>query len=803
MSDGEPQEHVRRWLTDDVAVLNGVLIVAASSVALVFASLCVWRGKHYHVHTEPTTRDHRGKHLDSPTNTSTAQSMLTAALSSLHIISVSPGEYNMPPADQPMPSDSPSTLDVEQKDRKAPRPKERRRRGKDPYKDLFKGGKKSKSLLKATRADEHGQRHGRSTSPLPEADSKSETAGSVSASRSQSSDSASRDPPRRDRVALPANAEADNDSVESAGSHTSPAPAVPSSSNVPNSDFPSRSDIVGQYPVPNDQIITPDTEMNVSSSSATIINPAKACLSYPSGSISGSRTTQSLHTWEVDFQAGSRGANASKPGTKPRMSPLDDNTKPQASSSMPSVSFNGLASPFSSVLSTASSPSSSLASSPCMPPVTFPSLNPLPIDARDSIHSTSVNGVGLSTPLISRGPRPSESRSLLESMSQVPGPTQLNSQAQTDTPVSAQTQLASMRGALEAARRREEKLRVEVGRASKEYEELRWRWNEDAGSWRRREAELQTQIHHLMQQLQAYAALASFQAQQAQAGPSSSFSSPTSPSHTHRHPSPNIQHHPLIPFPVPPSLQSQNSASAPAHVQALLASAPMLPSHHQGFGAIGAGGIHAGMSAGMSPLLWSGLGFGAPNKGGARGVGQLTPDSSASGSPSRGRRRRRQDEDVRSASDDSSLGEWDGVEESLGPNADEGDCWERGEDPLEDADDVFRNNMLADAILKRPESIRELSSVGKRSGSGQVPSRTSVRSDGGVAVTPLTNGSNREQEVRVSEHSESTRAGGYTPGAPKDQKAVVEKLGSIPPMIENSVANMPLNSNDDRSSDKQ
>lgn len=47
-----------------------------------------------------------------------------------------------------------------------------------------------------------------------------------------------------------------------------------------------------------------------------------------------------------------------------------------------------------------------------------------------------------------------------------------------------------MRNALEAAHSREEQLRVDAERASKERDELCWRWNEDAGVWRRREAEV-------------------------------------------------------------------------------------------------------------------------------------------------------------------------------------------------------------------------------------------------------------------------------------------------------------------------
>jgi len=89
----------------------------------------------------------------------------------------------------------------------------------------------------------------------------------------------------------------------------------------------------------------------------------------------------------------------------------------------------------------------------------------------------------------------------------------------------------------------------------------------------------------------------------------------------------------------------------------------------------------------------------------ARHSGRRTPDSSASESSSRGRRRRRRADNAKSASDESSLGDWDGMEDGSGDE----DTWE------EEEEDIFRNNALADAILKRPESIRGLSgSVGKR-----------------------------------------------------------------------------------------
>ena len=56
--------------------------------------------------------------------------------------------------------------------------------------------------------------------------------------------------------------------------------------------------------------------------------------------------------------------------------------------------------------------------------------------------------------------------------------------------VSAQTQIASLRGALEAARLREEKSRVEAERRAKDYDALSWRWAEERTRWHRREAEV-------------------------------------------------------------------------------------------------------------------------------------------------------------------------------------------------------------------------------------------------------------------------------------------------------------------------
>ncbi|TDL20551.1 hypothetical protein BD410DRAFT_790771 [Rickenella mellea] len=60
-------------------------------------------------------------------------------------------------------------------------------------------------------------------------------------------------------------------------------------------------------------------------------------------------------------------------------------------------------------------------------------------------------------------------------------------------------QIASYKGALQAARTREEKYKTDAERYAKECDLLRWRLREDTMNWQRREAELQAQLQHLFQ----------------------------------------------------------------------------------------------------------------------------------------------------------------------------------------------------------------------------------------------------------------------------------------------------------------
>lgn len=136
----------------------------------------------------------------------------------------------------------------------------------------------------------------------------------------------------------------------------------------------------------------------------------------------------------------------------------------------------------------------------------------------------------------------------------------------------------------------------------------------------------------------------------------------------------------------------------------------------------------------MSPLF-SGLrmamspGSSVRNSG---GKGQYTPDtaSSAGSSPSRGRRRRR---------DSASSSAQDNNSEDMSISEAE-----------ENQEDIWPNSILADAILKRPESLR-------------VPSRGSLRSDGHMsAMGNRTSGKEDTGRVpsRMSERSDASASGG-------------------------------------------
>lgn len=114
------------------------------------------------------------------------------------------------------------------------------------------------------------------------------------------------------------------------------------------------------------------------------------------------------------------------------------------------------------------------------------------------------------------------------------------------------------------------------------------------------------------------------------------------------------------------------------------------------------------------------------------GKGQYIPDttSSAGSSPSRGRRRRR---------DSASSSAQENNSEDMNTSEAE-----------EDQEDIWQNSILADAILKRPESLR-------------VPSQGSLRSDGRKSA--MGNGTSGKEDAgrvpsRMSERSDASASGG-------------------------------------------
>ncbi|KAG2148208.1 uncharacterized protein EDB93DRAFT_1337216 [Suillus bovinus] len=759
MDEGE-RERVQNWL---VAEDNAhIVLLTVSSFALAVASILLWRAKH----VENNPGNHHGS--DSQ-QTRSAQSIITAALSTFHIASNTPGECDMTQQEHSNTPKAPFTsADMEQK---ASRSKERRRRGKVPHKELLKGGKKAKSTPKIIQSKMplHQDNSG-SDSPVFESESRSTTSNDNIAPVASSTSrlpSPTQDPPQENLVShlsveSPPAVEPHEDRLLPAcmlASSSEPASVlrhVTSNNPYMHTSRSEHTHLHGaaDHIQPVDSPCHDDPSSMLESSSPTTSTEehdshdrASSFTSCPQSRSMPLRVSMSTHTLDLDgqLQACRAGAHIKPPrlmsehrGTDKSnggcvISASVSHTTPLAPSSAfhcssparitLSTSASASSSPlhpnFGSSIEPPPSPSGSSPPSPTLPHVTFPTLNLLQASPNDHTHTHSstvespiMNGhkvVGPPIPTASRGSTPPPGVPL--HTVHIGSPT---------GPLRAQTQLASMRGALEAARLREEKARMEAERVGKENEELKWRLNEDTMAWRRREAELQAQVHHLMQQLQAaYSVFATLQSQaqaQAQAqSPSSSYSSPTSPSPRLQPHSPNISHN---------GLPLNFNHNPPAHVQALLAS-----SYHPYPGFPGTYG-----GAGMTPFF-SGLrmtmnsGSSVRNGG---GIGQYTPDtiSSAGSSPSRGRQRRRNSASS-SAQENNS--------ENMGMSEAE-----------EDQEDMWQNSILADAILKRPESLR-------------VPSRGSLRSDGRMsAIGSGTSGKEDAERVpsRMSERSDASASGG-------------------------------------------
>ncbi|RDB26709.1 hypothetical protein Hypma_005346 [Hypsizygus marmoreus] len=691
---------------------------------------------------------------------------------------------------------------TEAKELKNSRSKERRRRGKDPLKDMLKNAKKSKALVKATKSldpDDSGtgqptalpkiretMRHSRETSQATS--SRSVSTSSTSNHRSRFStpdrqnpsdgshaggddDATSSSTPTKSE--MPVTRSQTSSSVSSAAFNSHPVDILtPSDLPIPlqTPDFPSislsasSSASVSSSMVSSDSVITPNTSptLSLSGKTPTLAQAEPLPAHKPKVSSASSppvRQTQKFPgPWDWDgagptatpdvpppkpprFRSKSRGSGAKAISPPPQ--PFDSSAvlSSDASSSSPCIS-----SPTTSTLQASESAEShgdeSLA-------FTFPTLNALPGPSVVSPVSPGPSRVG-NNGICSGNLNGSNPNGNGHTHRRAPTPrrppTPLSGTSTPPPSVSTQTQLASLRGALEAARMREEKTKAEIERYTKDLEMARW----EITGCKRREGELQNQINHLLHQVQTYNAL--FSSISGQPSPITPLHGPGSNVNATGLSNPNgYQFSPSSVPHSPPHLQIPSPAqmlmanglhSASLMLSPMAMHSPFYPytshSHLQ----------HPQVSPQLAqsphqpqPNLFSMLfpqsssmaGAGAPSGSrpssvaGSSSVGSHSPDLAGSSTTpppmlfDRGRRRTRtrtQTAGPRIGGPSNGGAVWDGGEGG-------GDGWIVEDDELlppgelenvesedEDEEGGF-SEVLADAILKRPGSIRGLSKKGK------------------------------------------------------------------------------------------
>ncbi|CAK5265099.1 unnamed protein product [Mycena citricolor] len=492
------------------------------------------------------------------------------------------------------------------KQSKVARSKERRRRGKDPMKEILKNGKKLKMLTVVSREQERDENtascHLTQLPHVPE----SPTASS-SSKRSASTSS-------RSVASSTTSHNIDDDS-----------PAIFASDDRKHDGRGERmSD--SQFDTGNTPGDFSDCEPSGSSGAGVLASPAQRKTS----SNSTIQPASSSSGWEWDGHGHGHGASSNSactfnpsPASPPRLGSQSEEGPMRASVSLPTVA----------------------GSATVLPPPLFHSSSAPLVEPLSAFEASRTLGSPRHTSSPRRSPTPAGTP-----------PPSLN----------VQTQLASMRGALEAARLREEKARSELERYSKDMEIMRWENN----AWRRREAEMQAQISHMMHQLQGYAAM---------------FAAPGQAPHTSSTPaSPPLPAASGYPMPFPPAMYPFYPYPHPHQHQPQPGSLPNAQQQQM-----------FSMSFPRPASSVSG------SSGGSSGSGSGSPD--LVGSPasfSRGRRRTRtQTADARLGGGEEGGVDGDHLE------TDEMVLGEMDDDGHEEEDSGF-SEMLADAILKRPESIR-------------------------------------------------------------------------------------------------
>ncbi|KAI0051567.1 hypothetical protein FA95DRAFT_240215 [Auriscalpium vulgare] len=400
------------------------------------------------------------------------------------------------------------------KDAKSSRSKERRRRGKDPLKDIAKSGKKMKELRELLKPSRGGNAASEEDSFEPagsELTRLSQTgkvsAASSVAGTSQSGRSSSRQSSHRPFSPPPPLTEG----------LTGKPPALTRNVDASHVSVPSSSD--SQVPLP--QVLLeypPDGELSTETAVADSIAPdALDTPPVTDGAVSVSHSPTKPSASHVDASLSPSAAEAScsssTPSSPSRRSRASSRSRPNGTSWDWDGQSNFYRDP----------PPRFMAARKNMP--SSPMASPLPLSLSAPTHPPPASldlpspaHLSPSSPLPSPAPRAVGRRTPTPRLPQTPPP----------NPVSAQTQIASLKGALEAAKMREEKNRLEAERLGKECDVMRWRWTEESGHWRRREAELHAYIQYLSQHLHMYAA-ASGAHLQAPGTPSFAPLSPMSP----------------------------------------------------------------------------------------------------------------------------------------------------------------------------------------------------------------------------------------------------------------------------------
>ncbi|TFY80862.1 hypothetical protein EWM64_g3150 [Hericium alpestre] len=625
------------WLHDD----NRVLLATLATLTLATSSVLLWRGKRRAAIELPDT---------DPDPGTGRSSFVQSTLAALHLSGLASnvsrerdGESDQAPA-------AANTALQEggnarpAKDPKNSRSKERRRRGKDPLKDL--SSKKFKDILRAQtkRSTTASSEDSPSLSPM---DNKPDLLG---AAASLSSGSAGEEDRRHSSART---------AVEDA---TTPK-ASPSSRQMDSADRPSRSHSQeDDSPAASTSRAPSITPNGPSSSRPTSLPSHRRPLTPPPGSVNGPTTSSS---------PSSEASQAS--------SLLQSSRSSQTQDWSSSSSYADISIPSSNTVTANTSPTSTSRAARGKsssggswdwdgqstfyrdPPPRFAKFNNANNNTSRNPTSASASAASplplLNSPLptpapLSPSPSPGPSRPR-----RTPTPRVGRGQNETPPPstpgiaLSSHTQIASLKGALEAAKMREEKNRLEAERLAKEVEMAKWRWSKDAGNWRRREMEMNNYIQYLVHNLHMYAS-ASAQAQQ----PPGSHQPPQPPSHPAT-PAPGSAPLPLStpPFPPPLPFSPLSPSGTPFPFSPAGPSFPpySYPPQH--------------------PMQHQTLATFFPG-----------PTSSGSRSPDRGRRRQRK--------------RAEGEEGEVAKDA--------GEEDDSDEEGFHLSNEVAGAILKRPDSLR-------------------------------------------------------------------------------------------------